>query len=321
MQSVAQLGRPSVAHATATGKVLLAYARRRAAARRRCAATRRGRSPTRARSRARSSASARADGPMPWASARTTSRRSPHRCGAAAASWPAIIGVQGPARGWTRRRRGAAASRSCSRTPLRSRPSSACRLGERSAHAQLCSGASQTRQPPRSRIRCRHLRVARALESARGSGPTTSSPGARSATSSSSASIGRGLQSRSRSTSTASESARVGRRAQRLLDLRGGDRTRTPSASEHRRRARHLGRVDDDQPLAASRPRHRRRSSAASGSKRRLERDEHHRPRSPARRLAGRRGADGPRARAHSGRSFQLGASASARVGARRRKA
>ena len=97
VQSVAQLGRPSVGHATAAGKVMLAFGdvelpHRAAAVRSRRARSRPGRSSSRS-----SSAFAGAATPRPGRSARRASQPWPRPCSTAAATSSGIVGVQGPA--------------------------------------------------------------------------------------------------------------------------------------------------------------------------------------------------------------------------------
>ncbi len=207
VQSVAQLGRPSVGHATAAGKVMLAFGDVEL--------------PTRAAHglhaahdhdpRASSSRSSSAFAERGYAEAREE-----REDGLAAVAAPVcdsrgalvgIIGVQGPAS-----RFDVAAMRRAVPTLLEARPPCRRRSDGRSAMTEGDAGATPTRRAARrGRRRARGCassasRSVRRFSRSR-SGPTTRSPGARSATSSSSASTGRGLQSRSRSTSTASDDA------------------------------------------------------------------------------------------------------------------
>ena len=147
VQSVAQLGRPSVGHATAVGKVLLAFGARRApgaAARR---VHRRARSPTRrgssqelGRVRRRGLAEARDEREegLP---------RSPRRCADSRGELVGILGVQGPSSRFdARAAQGRSAAAARPRGQLSS-PSSGRQL------ALSSSRGSQTRQAARSRIR------------------------------------------------------------------------------------------------------------------------------------------------------------------------
>ena len=194
VQSVAQLGRPSIGHATAAGKVMLAFgdvelpAEPFTAYTPRTITTRAALVDELERVRERGFADAREE-------------REEGLAAIAAPVWDSsgalagIIGVQGPAS-----RFDAAATEAAVADLLEH---SVGRLHRSSAGRALAAG-SQTRQAARSLMRFVHFAYVRRFNRSR-SGPTTRRPGARSATSSSSASIGRGLQRRSRSTSTARE--------------------------------------------------------------------------------------------------------------------
>ena len=314
VQSVAQLGRPSVGHATAAGKVMLAFGDVELPAEPLAAFTPR---TITTRERARRGARRGCGG------AASPRRREEREEDLAAVAAPVrdsrgelvgIVGVQGPASRFDAR-----AARRRHVPLLLDHASDRARLAElgRGAAVARLSRAARRGTPPargsassasRSVRRLQPLAVRADDEQAR----------ARSATSSSSASIGRGLQSRSRSTSTASDVRERGRRAQRLLDL-----VRADVLVPHRERdrpERHLGGVDDDQRLA-------RLDGRVDGERRRLglerdvERDEHHRVARRTTRADGARGSSPmpPSDAHHSGRSCQLGVCVRTWSDARRR--
>ena len=120
VQSVARLGRPSVAHATATGKVVLAFSEAALPDGPLAAYTERTIVDPRRAGAGRSSASASRAGPGPRASASTSSTPSRRpRTGAGASSRPSSA-CRGRPRASTRRRWRARSSR-CSRVQRRSR--------------------------------------------------------------------------------------------------------------------------------------------------------------------------------------------------------